>query len=317
MVIVPVFNVQDYIARCLQSIAEQTYKNLKVLIVDDGSTDDTPRIINQWLEKDERFNMIRQENHGVAHARNTAIEAIDCPLVTMVDGDDVIAPDMIETLVGLLNGTPDCDLAVGNFKITANVELWKPGNGSGKVTVFDKAGALKNILYQKREINHSPCGRIYRSHVLTDLHYPDYKIYEDLAVIIAIVNQCRKIAYLDRQLYCYRQRPGSITHVFNPQRQHVIDNLETMEAEASRDGSQNGYLLPAIRSRLSSACFNMLKLMPKGDPQYDDLEKRCITIIKRIRRGVLSDRETRFRNRVALLLSYLPTPLLKRVLSLY
>ena len=101
-VIIPAYNIEDYIGRCLDSIISQTYKNLEIIVVDDGSRDYTGEILDNYAKKDRRIKVIHKENGGVSSARNKGIEAAEGDYIGFIDGDDLIEPEMYKTLVDLL-----------------------------------------------------------------------------------------------------------------------------------------------------------------------------------------------------------------------
>lgn len=298
-VIVPVYNVQEFLARCLQSIVLQTYDNLEILVVDDGSTDQSPAVARNWADIDSRINVITKANGGLSDARNTALDHCRGEFVTMVDSDDFIAPTLVETLLGILNQNPRADIACCQWQQVDDPARWKPVEGTKQVTTLEARQALSDIFYQRSFINHSACAKLYRRRLFDSVRYPVGKLYEDLAVVLDIFGQCDQVAVSHDVMYAYHQRKGSITHDFKPERADVLDILLEMEWKVDDD------LRPAVQSRLMSACFNMLRLMPRDDKRYADLQQRCYGHIKRLRSQTLRDSNVRARNRLAASMSYL------------
>ena len=298
-VIVPVYNVQEYLARCMQSIIVQTYDNLEIIVVDDGSTDQSGEVARNWANTDSRITVITKANGGLSDARNTALEACHGSFITMVDSDDFIAPTMVETLLDLLQQYPQADIACCQWQQFDDPSRWRPREGTGRVTLLESKQALSDIFYQRSHINHSACAKLYRSRLFDTVRYPVGRLYEDLAVVLDIFKQCNQVVVSHDMMYAYHQREGSITHDFRPERADVIDILLEMEWKVDPE------LRPAVQSRLMSACFNMLRLMPRDDDRYADLQRRCYDHIKRLRSQTLHDRNVRARNRLAASMSYL------------
>ena len=297
-VIVPVYNVQDFLARCLQSIVLQTYDNLEILVVDDGSTDQSSVVARNWADTDSRISIITKDNGGLSAARNAALDVARGDFITMVDSDDFVSTTLVETLLAILKQHPKADIACCQWQQFDDPARWKPVEGTERVTLLESNQALLDIFYQRQHINHSACAKLYRRRLFDTVRYPVGRLYEDLSVVLDIFGQCNQVAVSYDVMYAYHQREGSITHDFKPERADVIDILLEMEWKVDKE------LRPAVQSRLMSACFNMLRLMPRGDNRYDDLKRRCYDHIRRLRGQTLRDKNVRTRNRVAATMSY-------------
>ena len=298
-VIVPVYNVEQYLERCLQSIVSQTYANLEIIVVDDGSTDGCPALCDQWAKKDNRIKVIHKPNGGLSDARNAALDVMAGELVTMVDSDDCIEQDYVNTLITLMRDT-DADVAVGGW-----TEVDENGNVAGFVSkpekkpiVYSREQALQDIFYQKN-LTHSAWGRLYKVSLFNGLRYPVGMLYEDLAIAYTLYSRTTRVAQCFTSLYNYLQRSTSILGTFKPQRTHVLDILESLEQRLAHERSQ---YLPAVKSRLLSAYFNILLLCPSTD-EFRAVVDRCWKGIKRLRWGCLVDIHVRIKNKLGIVAS--------------
>ncbi len=299
-VIVPVYNVEQYLDQCMQSIVAQSYRHLEILVVDDGSTDGSGAMCDQWAARDSRVRVFHQPNGGLSAARNTALDAMTGQLVVMADSDDVLHPQFIATLLAVMQ-RHDADIAVGGYQPFYGERMEFPAlTGTDKVVTYDRREALQAILYQ-RGLTHSAWGRIYRASLFEGIRYPVGSIYEDLAIIYPLIRKCRRVAAIGTVLYGYRQRQDSIIGAFSPRRAAVLDIAEALERQVERDDAQH---LPAVRSRLLSAYFNIL-LLSQQDRQHDHsaLANRCWQGIKRLRWRCLIDGNVRLKNKLGILAS--------------
>lgn len=297
-VIVPVYNVGAYLQQCLQSIASQSYAHLEVIVVDDGSTDDSGKIADEWVSRDNRFRMVHQPNAGPSAARNTALDLATGSYIVFMDSDDFIAPQFIEVLYRLIQESGAQAALCGWYDYTVGDA---PKSDIAQPTfIYTAEEATSHILYQRRGLTHSPWGRIYDARVFHDVRFPVGMLYEDLAVLMPVMRHVHTVAYTPQRLYYYRQWPGSTLTSLNSRRAHILDILEDLERRAPHEFPQH---LKAIRSRLLSAYFNMLRLAPLHDEQFAPITTRSWEGILRLRRSCFADGNVRLRNKVAIILS--------------
>lgn len=199
-IIVPVYNSQDTIDRCLTSILEQTYKNLEIIIVDDGSTDNSVQIISKYKKVDARIHLISKENGGVSSARNTGLYVARGIFIQFVDSDDYVSPNMTERLVTLINKN-NCDLVICGYKyINGNRELHLPEQ------LYDGADIIKKEflkLWETTYIN-IPWNKLYRRELCKNILFPlEVTLGEDLIFNIQYLKNCNKIFVSNELLYNY------------------------------------------------------------------------------------------------------------------
>ncbi len=206
-VVVPVYNVENYVERCINSIIAQTYKNIEIIIVDDGSTDNSGHIVDEISLKDQRIKVIHQENGGLSAARNTGIDKAIGEYLVFVDSDDYICSEMIEVLFkNMMEYNADvsvCDY----FWIREGEDA--SDNGSNKTICYDKSNILNRINIDARRTVVA-WNKIYKSVIFSELRYPVGKLQEDEFIIHEVLSKCSRIVYTDRKLYCYMIHENSI-----------------------------------------------------------------------------------------------------------
>ena len=225
-IIVPVYNVENYLEECLQSIEKQTYKNLEVILVNDGSTDLSYSICEKYAKKN-GWILINRINGGLSAARNSGLEKATGDYIYFIDSDDWIKEEMIETLVKGMEkynaGIVECGVQwVFQDKIVDDSEE--------KTIVLNRQEALESYLLQTRKIHSAVCCKLYRKEVIDTLKFEEGKLHEDGFFMYKVMyNNIFKYVVLAYAGYYYRQnRPGSImTSKIKPQ--NIIDVTEMME----------------------------------------------------------------------------------------
>lgn len=226
-VIVPVYNMEKYLARCLDSIVGQTYKNLEILLINDGSTDRSGEICRQYAQTDPRICLFEQENQGLSAARNTGLDHMRGQYIVFVDSDDYVSPYLVEILLDkmLEYNVPIavCNyLEVGDSDDSAILDTVPMGqaNFSQKMSrdeVFDTIGTDRWLRFLLAHC------KMYDRRIFKTLRYPYGKIYEDGYVVYNVYIQAENVCYVDLKLYAYRQSLNSIT------RKNGVHHIEHIE----------------------------------------------------------------------------------------
>lgn len=300
-VIVPVYNVEDYLDQCLESIVGQSYRHLEILVVDDGSTDGSGNKCDLWAERDERIRVIHQPNGGLSAARNTALDAMTGEWVIMVDSDDVLHPDAASVLLDTIQ-REKADIVIGDYTIVEEHETpqWPVADKKSICNTYSQEQALLAVFYQRR-LTHSAWARIYHASLFGDIRYPVGRLYEDLAIIYPLLKKCDKVVKIDKVVYGYRQRESSILGNFSPRRADVLEICEGLESQTL---NQDEKYCKAIRSRLLSAYFNILLLSNQDKSgNHKQLQDRCWKGIKRLRGMCLFNPKVRMKNKLGILAS--------------
>lgn len=212
-VIVPIYNVEPWLERCVRSILGQTYGNLEILLVDDGSTDGCSALCDRFGEEDPRVRVIHKKNGGLSDARNAGIDMASGTCLAFVDGDDWIDAGMYEAMMGAL-AKEGADLCACSYKRIRRDGVLDPS--TGKRTVWEGQGMLEAFLLELDEyqIQNSAWNKVYKKELLGELRFPKGKLYEDIVFTTKLLSRVRKGVYLDQAFYNYVvDRDGSIMNL--------------------------------------------------------------------------------------------------------
>lgn len=209
-VLLPIYNVELYLSQCLDSIVNQTYKDLQIVLIDDGSKDHSLDICKKYALKDNRIEFYHQENQGVANTRNHLLNKVKGDYVLFVDSDDWIETDMINHLVSLceLNNADIamCDNLINGAKISSKRQ---------KINLLNKEQAVKDFLYHNYFIG-SLCNKLFRSSLLYNIRFHhDVSYGEDALFCWEVLKRTNKIVVTNKSLYHYRLNNTSLSHSYN------------------------------------------------------------------------------------------------------
>lgn len=207
-VIVPVYNVERYLDKCVNSIVDQTYKNLEIILVDDGSPDNCPQMCDEWAKKDSRINVIHKQNAGVSAARNDGVRAAKGNFISFVDADDIIQPGMITTLVTYLEN--NClDIVSTSYQKFDDINQTQE-YPIGENKIFTKKEALlRAIDHWKYHMFSTVWGKVFRSDIAKAINFDRSLIHsEDSKFMFDCILNSDRIGYIDTKNYCYYQNPS-------------------------------------------------------------------------------------------------------------
>lgn len=210
-VIVPVYKVEPYLRRCVDSILAQSYTNLEIILVDDGSPDNCPAICDEYAEKDDRVRVIHKPNGGLSDARNAGLDIATGEWLSFIDSDDWIEPSMYETLMRNAN-QHGAQISIGGVfdeLMTENGIIVKKTTAGESITTEsrEKLDAIRHFLTH----SWSAWDKIYRREVFDGIRYPVGEINEDEAIALRLLNNCDRVVYSNEPFYHYISRPESIT----------------------------------------------------------------------------------------------------------
>ena len=219
-VIVPVFNIAPYITKCIESLQRQTFTDMEIILVDDGSTDESGKICDDFSKKDARIIVIHKENEGLSSARNAGIDVARGKYLGFVDGDDWVDETMYQELYDLAESEHAQIVSCGYQGVYDEgvVENTKETNS---VTVFNNRDALKQFFL--REITESVCDKLFLKELFSDLKFLVGEINEDTVMVANLLMRSQKTVLSERKLYFYRKREGSITKSGYSKRFRVVD----------------------------------------------------------------------------------------------
>ena len=208
-VIIPVYNTEKYLEKCVKSVCDQTYKNLEVILVDDGSTDSSPEICDTLAKEDERIVVIHKQNGGLSSARNAGLDKASGDYIGFIDSDDFIAKDMYDDLY---NAIPKEKYAVSNIMLERIDENGVTSPSAVPHTtdeVIDKLEYVKELMLHKGDA--SVCTKLFSKPVFENLRFCEGKLNEDFLFMLDVASLVDSINFVGKVGYCYFVRNGSIT----------------------------------------------------------------------------------------------------------
>lgn len=217
-VIIPVYNVEQYLARCVDSIVAQTYQNLEIILIDDGSPDHCGEICDAYAEKDSRIRVIHKKNGGLSDARNAALDVCTGEYISFVDSDDYVSEDFIETLYHAIKKHHTKLAICGIMKVDESGKLatdYAPSDTEKRVTGCE----MVETMWRP-----SACNKLYHRTLFEGIRYPVGKIYEDLFIYHDILERVDSISFTGGNSYYYFNRQGSIMN-----REYDIRNADLIE----------------------------------------------------------------------------------------
>ncbi len=202
-VIIPVYKVENYLKRCVDSVLAQTYENIEIILVDDGSPDNCGEMCDEYARADSRVVVIHKENGGVSAARNIGVERSHGEYVTFVDSDDYISPDYVEYLYSLLFDN-DADVAIAGFNKTSDDSCDFASDSENNVKIINGKEACEKLLDGMRFMQFvTPWVKLFKRKIIHKYPFPVGRRYEDEATLYKIYYSACRVAYSDKVLYAY------------------------------------------------------------------------------------------------------------------
>lgn len=208
-IVVPVYNVEAYVAVCIESLLRQTYRNIQIILVDDGSTDKSGTICDSYAQKDDRVVVIHQKNGGLSAARNSGIAVASGDWIAVVDGDDYVHPQYIEDMLSAALHN-NCEMAICHFKKVSDKDSAIYPYTHTSCSVLTKEHVLATWHGQRKYIETMAWNKLYKRILFEGIEYPIGKIHEDVFTTHRLVDRASNIAILSQPLYFYVQRGNSI-----------------------------------------------------------------------------------------------------------
>lgn len=296
-VIIPVYNTEKYVKKCIQSVCAQSFSNIEIIVINDGSTDTSKAICEGFLD-DERVKLINQKNQGQGKARNVGIETASGQYLLFLDSDDYLEKDCVEILYnGIINSNSDISI-VDYYDISEDgKQLKKATRRKSDITVFSAESAVEDMLYHKT-FGVGPWAKLFKKKLWDDIRFPENIIYEDLATTYRVVAKAERIVFLPFKKMFYLHREGSDVHQpFNKRKESIIDSSQKIKEFVLEE-------MPSIyNSAISREFTSAFSLYLQVD---DDYVNRDIfkAIILNDRKTVLFDNKATKKVRIAALLSF-------------
>lgn len=250
-VIVPIYNVDQYVPKCIESIINQTYHNLEIILVDDGSTDRSGLICDRYADIDRRIHVIHKKNGGLSDARNCGLDYASGEVIGFVDGDDWIHSQMYEIMINQLINN-DASIVTCNFQQNNMEQFMKPiACNTVKTRLMTGTEGIIDIEIPLV----IACNKIYKCELFNNLQYPVGRLHEDEFVVHKIFHKCDRMVVVDKPLYFYSIREGSIVSKLTEK--HIEDALSAlMDRIEFAEKEKWNEVLPAVVKRYCDYCID-------------------------------------------------------------
>ncbi|MBO4894986.1 MAG: glycosyltransferase [Clostridia bacterium] len=268
-VIIPVYKVEPYLRRCVDSVIAQTYKNLEIILVDDGSPDNCGRICDEYALKDSRIKVIHQENRGQSAARNIGLDNATGDYIGFVDSDDYIEPNMYEKLYESLS-INNADISICNFEQVGSLNKVILADSPITDELLTKQDAFSKLTDKRLWYYLVIWNKLYKKNIFSSLRFPEGKICEDNYIIHEVFDNAETIVSVKEILYYYFYRADSIT--YSPP---TVKDLDSIEAFYNRIVffEKNGYAEFAEKTR--NLCLNEYIYLRKNINFTEENNKDC------------------------------------------
>lgn len=310
-VVLPIYNVENYLNRCIESVVKQTYKNIEIILVDDGSPDNCPQICEEWAKKDRRIRVIHKKNGGLSDARNAGIEIACGQYITFIDSDDFVDEDFISYLFKLIKDN-NADISICEYRyISERGKLYNHPINTEEIRILSQKDGLKELLQMKIYSN-SAWGKLYKTEHFNDIRYPYGRLFEDIPTTYKVFMKCNTIAFGARCLYNYMYRTNAISKQgFSPKRldavtfaEQMVDDVVEMYPSLKRYGT----------CRLLDDYVGVLKLVSAEENKQ--IAESIYGKIKKIRGEVLLFNDASLKRKVYALLSFFGLKMYIRIIKI-
>lgn len=280
-VIVPVYGVEAYLDRCVQSIVDQTYGNLEIILVDDGSPDRCPELCDAWAEKDPRVRALHKPNGGLSSARNAGLDTCRGEYVSFVDSDDWISPHMIERLLDACLTEGVLLSCGGRYNVSEDTGQQKIGLCPQRQEVISSVDMIRRILTWGG-CDSSACDKLFHRSLFAEHRFPEGRVNEDVAILYRVIDGTDRVAMCPEPFYYYWHRRGSITsHRFSPKSFHFVEHTEEILAYAREhrpevEREARSYHVYALIYTMSNIC----KLPRRERALYKDRYRALMQDVK-------------------------------------
>lgn len=286
-IIVPIYNVEKYLERCLNSLVSQTYENIEIILIDDGSSDHSGTICDSYQQKDERIKVIHQQNLGLSAARNVGIRDCVGKYIGFVDSDDWIDKKMYETLYVAIDRAQAQIACCGYWVYEEKSEKKSPmSRQCNEFAVLNRDQALHYLIGAiSHSINNFAWNKLYEKRLFDTIFFPEGELFEDSAIMYQLFDRAMKITATGRPLYVYTQRKESIVNShFHSGKLALLKNAENIINYSEK---KNGlYHQEAYANYAKVNLFLMQRIYLDRDGQADIFYGRLINNIKKIKRDI-------------------------------
>lgn len=295
-IIIPVYNEEKFLHRCVDSAINQTCPDLEIILVDDGSTDASAKICDQYAEQDSRIKVIHQKNHGLSAARNAGIKVATGSYLYFLDSDDFLEDRCIELhLDAILRA--DADISISSHNVIQQAGNISPQYSCGNIIMNSKT-ALKKMLYDEG-VNVSACNKLFAKKLFKNIKFPENRTYEEVATTYKLIDLAQKIVSIKDITYNYVMHSGSITtSKFNPSHMDLIKS--TMEMSNYVKAKYPDLAKACDRKMIYSYLSTLVKIVNAGSTDQS-AKQVCLNYILSHKSAALKDPDLPKRDRIALI----------------
>mgnify|MGYP003187277262 CR=1 FL=1 len=302
-VILPIYNVEDCLPRCIESVIRQTYTNLEILLVDDGSSDGCGKICDKYAKEDNRIRVIHKSNGGLSDARNQGAQIASGQYITFIDSDDYVTDTYVEYLFNLLEKYHTRMSLCTHTIVFESGKNIKIGQGGDEIQTSEQC--LERMLYDD-VINTSAWAKLYEAEMVRRFPYPVGKLFEDIATTYKFFMSCDKIACGYENHYFYMLRNTSIVYQkFNSKKMELLEMTDIMAGNVIKEYPQ---LSRALERRQVYARFSTLNQM-QDVTGYQEEKRMLIQYIKQHKACIIENPKAPKRDKLALLVLSMGYPL--------
>lgn len=301
-IIIPLYNVENYIESCLKSVVHQTYNDLEIILVDDGSPDNSGLIADQWSKTDKRIKVIHKENGGLSSARNAGLDICMGEYVMFVDSDDIVSTEICQNLYDLIKKT-NSEIAICEADHVFDKHLHF--TSSTNIKLYTKEDAICEMWYQKSFLP-SAWGKLYDAKIFKELRFTEGIIFEDIDIMHEVFYLANNIVYTDAKLYGYMHHEDSITTKPFAKRDLVILNICQKVLDFSKDKS-----LKLHKAAKAYTITGAMRVYLNAPDQFTQEIKYSKELLSRYGKEALEDKNIRKKSKYSLILYLYFRPLLK------
>lgn len=224
-VIVPIYRVEQYINRCIESLINQTYSNLDIILVDDGSADNCPKMCDDWVKKDSRIKVIHKENGGLSDARNAGFKIATGDVISFIDSDDWVEPKFFEVMLNVMQNDESDIVSCGVKWVDEDGELLRTASVEAH-EMLNTHDSMQELLHDGKLKQHV-WNKLYRRNVIENISFEKGKYHEDVFWSYQVIGRAKKISVIPDSFYNYVQRADSIMgESYSPKRLDVLDAMQ-------------------------------------------------------------------------------------------
>lgn len=281
-VVVPVYNAEKFLERCLKSIINQTYKNLEIILIDDGSTDSSGKICDDFAKCDSRIKVVHQKNAGSSIARNVALDMCTGKYITFVDSDDWVSEDYCECLYNKIIET-DADvsivktlLVVENANGIKNVTP-KKEKVKGEFVVFEKNDIVKQILTEKLLDNYI-LGKLYKRQFVNEIRFKENVVFEDIVYVYDVFSKAERVVYVNKECYFHLKHKEAISAICSEKNiyDYISATMHRYSLVQADFPDLEIYNIYALLREITNICIKYVI----ADSYYEEVEEKLIEVFK-------------------------------------